>query len=310
MVLLLFILNSLQYFVSLKLESKNKNQFRILMIHTIKNIVFFLFINLLYCACAKEQKQHTAHTNDLALQEQTSLPQSLINPDGKTILTRFHTPENYTRIPLETTHFGTYLRNLPLKTFNSTVTYFDGREKYNNNVYISVIDMEIGTRDLQQCADAVMRLRGEYLFAQKRLDDIHFNFLSDGKPRYFKTYANGDHSYKKFRKYMNYIFAYANTASLKKELVKVSQINDIKVGDVFIQQGNPFGHAVIVVDVAKNEHDEKIFMLAQSYMPAQETQILVNQQNSMLSPWYNAKEGTIHTPEWTFESSDLRRFKE
>jgi len=300
----------LQYFVSLILESKNKNQFRILMIHSIKNIAFFLFISLIYLACAKEQKQQTAQTNELAFQEETLLPESLINPEGKTIQERFNTPKNYTRISLETTHFGTYLRNLPLKTFNSTVKYFDGREKYNNNVYISVIDMEIGTRDLQQCADAVMRLRGEYLFAQNRLDDIHFNFLSDGKPRYFKNYANGDHSYKKFRKYMNYIFAYANTASLRKELVKVTDIKDIQVGDVFIQQGNPFGHAVIVVDVAKNERNEKIFMLAQSYMPAQETQILVNQENVQLSPWYNVKEGTIHTPEWTFESSDLRRFKE
>jgi hypothetical protein len=283
---------------------------RNLNIHSIKNIAFLFFISLIYLACAKEQKQETSQTNKLALQEETIVRENLINPEGKTIQERFNTPKNYTRIPLEATHFGTYLRNLPLKTFNSTVKYFDGREKYNNNVYISVVDMEIGTRDLQQCADAVMRLRGEYLFAQKRLNDIHFNFLSDGKPRYFKKYANGDHSYKKFRKYMNYIFAYANTASLRKELSKVTDIQDIQVGDVFIQQGNPFGHAVIVVDVAKNEQNEKIFMLAQSYMPAQETQILVNPQNSKLSPWYKAKKGTLHTPEWTFESTDLRRFKE
>ncbi|WP_228054908.1 DUF4846 domain-containing protein [Kordia antarctica] len=244
------------------------------------------------------------------MQEETNVQESLIHPEEKTIETRFNTPKNYTRIPLEATHFGTYLRNLPLKSFNSPVKYFDGREKPNNNVYISVVDMEIGTRDLQQCADAVMRLRGEFLFEQKRLNDIHFNFLSDGKPRYFKKYANGDHSYKKFRKYMNYIFAYANTASLRLELTRVVDIKDIQVGDVFIQKGNPFGHAIIVVDVAKNEQGEKIFMLAQSYMPAQETQILVNRQNSQLSPWYKAEKGELHTPEWTFESSDLRRFKE
>lgn len=89
----------------------------------------------------------------------------------------------------------------------------------------------------------------------QRLDEIHFNFLSDGKPRYFKQYANGDHSYKKFRKYKNYIFAYANTASLRRELTKVSDIKNIQVGVVFIQQGNPFGHAIFVIDVAKNEHN-------------------------------------------------------
>ncbi|QHI34941.1 hypothetical protein IMCC3317_02860 [Kordia antarctica] len=279
-------------------------------IYSVKNTIFLFVFSLIFLACAKEQKRTPIQTNELALQEETNVQESLIHPEEKTIETRFNTPKNYTRIPLEATHFGTYLRNLPLKSFNSPVKYFDGREKPNNNVYISVVDMEIGTRDLQQCADAVMRLRGEFLFEQKRLNDIHFNFLSDGKPRYFKKYANGDHSYKKFRKYMNYIFAYANTASLRLELTRVVDIKDIQVGDVFIQKGNPFGHAIIVVDVAKNEQGEKIFMLAQSYMPAQETQILVNRQNSQLSPWYKAEKGELHTPEWTFESSDLRRFKE
>lgn len=283
---------------------------RNLTIFSAKNTVFLLFVSLIFLACAEEKKQATTTGKEIALQQETDTEGDLINPDGKTIQERFNTPKNYSRIPLEATHFGSYLRNLPLKTFNSPVKYFDGREKYNNNVYISVVDMEIGTRDLQQCADAVMRLRGEFLFEQKRLQDIHFNFLSDGKPRYFKKYAKGDHSYKKFRRYMNYIFAYANTASLRKELAKVSNIKDIQVGDVFIQQGNPFGHAVIVVDVAKNTQGEKIFMIAQSYMPAQETQILVNQNNKKISPWYTAKKGTLLTPEWTFESSDLRRFKD
>ena len=62
--------------------------------------------------------------------------------------------------------------------------------------------------------------------------------------------------------------------------------------------------------VAKNEQGEKIFMIAQNYMPAQETQILVNQKNKQLSPWYKAEKGEIRTPEWLFHDSDLRRFKE
>lgn len=277
--------------------------------NSLKNILYALLFSLFIFACAEEKKQAVVIGKEVAETKEDTIERSLINPEGKTIQERFNTPKNYTRVALQKTDFGSYLRKLPLKPINSKVKYFDGREKYNNNVYVSVVDMEIGTRDLQQCADAVMRLRGEYLFEQKRLQDIHFNFVSDGKPRYFKKYAKGDHSYKKFRRYMNYIFAYANTASLRKELAKVSNIQDMQVGDVFIQQGNPFGHAVIVVDVAKNSQGEKIFMIAQSYMPAQETQILVNNQNAILSPWYTAKEGTLHTPEWTFDSSDLRRFK-
>jgi hypothetical protein len=50
-------------------------------------------------------------------------------------------------------------------------------------------------------------------------------------------------------------------------------------------------------------------MLAQSYMPAQETQILINPNDSTNSPWYSFNESTdIITPEWNFTINDLRRF--
>ncbi len=52
-----------------------------------------------------------------------------------------------------------------------------------------------------------------------------------------------------------------------------------------------------------------MMLLAQSYMPAQELQILKNPNNTSLSPWYNIDFGTtLETPEWTFSSSQLRRF--
>jgi hypothetical protein len=44
-------------------------------------------------------------------------------------------------------------------------------------------------------------------------------------------------------------------------------------------------------------------------MPAQEIQILKNPNNSSLSPWYAVDFGTsLQTPEWTFSSSQLKRF--
>jgi hypothetical protein len=107
---------------------------------------------------------------------------------------------------------------------------------------------------------------------------------------------------------MELIFNYAGTLSLSKELNSVD-INNLQIGDVFIQGGRP-GHAVIVVDVSINkETNEKLFLLAQSYMPAQETQILKNPNNPVISPWYNADfNGELNLPEWTFRSSDLKRF--
>ncbi len=83
----------------------------------------------------------------------------------------------------------------------------------------------------------------------------------------------------------------------------------MEIGHVFIQKGNPYGHAVIVVDMAQNSKGKKIYLLAQSYMPAQETQILANPNDSDLSPWYNLDYETIITPEWIFYPTDLKHFK-
>ncbi len=76
--------------------------------------------------------------------------------------------------------------------------------------------------------------------------------------------------------------------------------------------GNP-GHAVVVLDVAKNnDNGETVFMVAQSYMPAQEIQVLKNFNNPNISPWYNLNEvdDKFYTPEWTFSKDELMRFEE
>ena len=239
---------------------------------------------------------------------QTHPASEIINTDGYTISERFHPPAGYQRTESFPGSFAAYLRNLKLKPYGEKVRYHDGTPKLKRNVYLSVIDMDIGERDLQQCADAVMRLRAEYLFHQGRFDEIHFNFVSDGRPRYFRDFAGGDLSYSSFRKYMDYIFSYANTRSLHGEMIRVEDLTNMQIGDVFIQKGNPFGHAVIIVDMAADREGNILFMLAQSYMPAQDIQILVNQQNGHISPWYEIPPGELVTPEWTFLPGDLRRF--
>jgi hypothetical protein len=48
-------------------------------------------------------------------------------------------------------------------------------------------------------------------------------------------------------------------------------------------------------------------MLAQSYMPAQDIQILKNPNDSDISPWYSANfVDKLLTPEWTFDTGDLK----
>ena len=234
----------------------------------------------------------------------------IINIAENTITERYIIPDGFTRRESNNSSFASYLLSLALKDFDQPVRYFDGRIKANHSVYCGVIDMDIDSVDLQQCADAVMRFRAEYLYKHQRFDEIKFNFLSDGKARYYEDYAKGDYSYSKFRKYLKYIFSYANTASLHDELRAVSNPMDIQAGDVFIQKGRPYGHAVIVLDVVESRDlQEKQFLLAQSYMPAQETQILLNPSSDQPSPWYSTKSPSVQTPEWSFEWKDLRRFE-
>ena len=261
-----------------------------------------LFV-LIYCISTAGE----GHKGGVSVQDQ----QTIIDTAGRTIFKRFDPPPGFSRTVIDTSSFGFYLRHLKLKPFGTKVKYYNGQPKNKSNVYISVIDMDIGNKDLQQCADAVMRLRSEYLYARKRYQDIHFNFVSDGQPRYYEEYNEGDHSYGKFRKYLDYVFSYANTWSLSHELIKLEDIKEMQIGDVFIKTGNPYGHAVIVIDMAKNPATgEKVYMLAQSYMPAQDIQVLVNRNNSKISPWYLLGEGLIETPEWTFDPEDLKRFED
>lgn len=253
------------------------------------------------------------------------VPQQGETTEGATIATRFQPPHGYVRKEVPANSFATYLRNLPLKPADAQVHLYDGSLKSRQSVHAAVVDMDTGDRDLQQCADAVMRLRAEHLFAQKQYAQLHFNFTNGFNAEYAKWrqgqrvkiegnrttwYATSSisTSYESFRKYLDLVFMYAGTLSLSKEL-KPKQLKNLEIGDVFIQGGSP-GHAVIVVDVAvKESTGEKVFMLAQSYMPAQEIHVLKNPNDSAMSPWYSADFGEkLNTPEWTFRQDMLSSF--
>ncbi len=248
-----------------------------------------------------------------------------INPAGKTISTRFTPPEGFNRVKVNESSFAYYLRNLPLKEHGARVKYFDGREKSNFQIYDAAVNLPIGTKDLHQCADAIMHVRARYLYEQKRKNEIQFTFTNGFVASYAKwmegnrIIVNGNNvQWKKttspadteqvFWKYLETVFTYAGTLSLSKEL-KPKEITNLQIGDVWIQGGSP-GHAVLVVDMVQRKSDgKKLFLLAQSYMPAQEIHILKNPLVSNLSPWYESDfPQTLQTPEWTFKKDDLKGF--
>jgi hypothetical protein len=199
----------------------------------------------------------------------------------QSILNRIQAPEGFVRIPSSDGSFGQWLRRIPLLPGRPDVKLFNGSLKGNQDAHHAVINMDVGSKDLQQCADAVMRLRAEYLYAQGKDDLITFNFTSGHACPFSKwkqglrpkingnsvTWQGGGttgRSYANFKSYLQMVFNYAGTASLAKELKKVEDPSKIEIGQVFIRGGFP-GHAVIVMDVAeKAGTGERMFLLAQS----------------------------------------------
>lgn len=240
---------------------------------------------------------------------------------------RIAPPEGFIRKPFPKGSFGEWLRGIPLKPGKPDVMLFNGQPKENQDAQFAVVDIDVGKRDLQQCADAVMRLRAEYLFSQGQHDAIHFNFTSGANCPWSKwkeglrpTIAGSginwvkkmapSETHENFRSYMDMIFTYAGTASLEKELTRIGTLKELQVGDVLIQGGFP-GHAILVMDVVENpDNGNRKFMLAQSYMPAQDVHILLNPEDRNGGPWYDAEAtGPVETPEWPFLQQDLRRFQ-
>ena len=245
---------------------------------------------------------------------------------GQSLKQRIAVPGGYRRITVTQGSFADWLRHLPFKNVHSPVRLYDGSLKSNQEAHHAVADMDVGSGNLQQCADAIIRLRAEYLYSRGELSRIRFCF-SSGHPAEFSRWMAGyrprirgnsvtwirsaavDSGYENFRKYLETVFAYAGSYSLNRELNRVAGREEMRIGDVFIQGGFP-GHAVLVLDMAVDGRSgRKIFLLGQSFMPAQDFHVLKNPGDSELSPWYDLEFGPVlETPEWQFRETDLRRF--
>jgi hypothetical protein len=235
---------------------------------------------------------------------------------------RFPPPAGFERREAAAPAFGTWLRRLPLLPRGERVRFHDGRVKPDQSGVAAVIDIDVGTADLQQCADAVIRLRAEYLRATGRGADLAFRFTSGDRYAYAdwlggrRPVVRGNRlawasvgatadTYAGFRRWLDIVFTYAGTVSLQRELAAVRDPADLEPGDLLIQPGTP-GHAVLALDVVVAAGGERRALLAQSFMPAQSIHVLNNPAGGV---WYRiAGEYRIVTPEWTFSPADLRRF--
>ncbi len=234
-------------------------------------------------------------------------------------------PEGYTRLAINDSSFGSWLRLLRLKK-DKTVYLYNGQPKRNQQAQYAVIDIPVGNKDLQQCADAIMRLRAEFLLWKNDIAAIRFK-AGDGtwlcfadwlKGTRYRVSANriipvqtgiaGADTRKSLEAYLEFVFSYCGTYTLQQMMIRVRDTGDLRPGDAFVKAGSP-GHAMIVVDAAIDAKGNRQFLLAQSYMPAQDIHIVHNPAGRDGSPWYEAGNlSELITPEWTFYGAPLYRW--
>ncbi len=238
-----------------------------------------------------------------------------------TLPQRFPAPVGYKRIRHEPNSFAAFLRDLPLAPADTPVTSYKGRVivPVGDPRVAGVVALDIGKADLQQCADAVMRLHGEWQWSQ---GGRNMSYRAAAGPSIsYHRYARGDRlvakgaslswrtggqpssDYAGFRRYVDSVFAWANTVSLEKQAKPVSH-DELAPGDFFILPGNP-GHTVLILDVA-TKGEKKLALLGQSFMPAQSFQILRPREGEV---WFELDpDSDVDTPFWRpFPWTSLRR---
>ena len=293
-------------------------------------IIWMIGMTLINIGCASDSNhfKNSESSNNSEEHRLNAVSSDLnTNPDGSEIKSRIQPPEGFNWVEEEEGSMGQFLQNLKLKPSGSPILDYKGSPIANQSEHAAVLDIDVGNKDLQQCADAVIRLRAEYLWHHNRHSEIAFHFTSGDLCRWedyrdgvrpsitgnhvqFSKTATRDGSYANFRKYLNLVFTYAGTISLDKETRRIGTDETLATGDILITPGGP-GHVVIIVGHAKNDQGKNIYLLAESFMPAQSIHIITNPYNSSISPWYELKLTTdpVTTARYSFTTGNFRRFK-
>ena len=204
------------------------------------------------------------------------------NPGNRKTIGDISVPRGFERIEVASGSFGEFIRSFPLKKRGSHMTYYNEKLAFGQYFGYAVLDLPM-LSDIEQCADAVMRMRAEYLWSNGQYGSIHFHSVSGKDQKY-----SGNADRKAFEKYMRGVFDNSNTASLRRDM-KPKAVESIAPGDVFVYESpgtGYYGHAVLVVDVAINKKTgQKAIMLAQSSTPALTMHIIRDFLHPILSPW-------------------------
>jgi hypothetical protein len=239
---------------------------------------------------------------------------------------RFAPPPGFERVDISPGSFGAWLRGLPLAAEGLPVLTYRGDVLLppDHENIAAVVALDIGTADLQQCADSVIRLHAEWRWSQGARDMTYRAAsgammplarwmrgerpVEEGNAIRWKPLGRpdppeGDH--RSFRKYLDSVFTWANTGALALYAKKIG-VGDARPGDFVVLPGSP-GHAVLVLDMAVSPEGKRAALLGQGFMPAQSFQVLRPGRGRV---WFELDAGSpgLKTPFWpTFPWDSLRR---
>jgi len=224
----------------------------------------------------------------------------------------FAPPPGFHRVDVAGGSFGAWLRRLPLRAPGSPVRAFDGSVVHagDDARVAAVAELDVGTRDLQQCADSIIRLDAEWRFAANHRAQIAYpighgsrlawtRWAAGERPRIsdhdrvtWRRGARADDSHAALRAFLDVVFGWAGTATLEDGTKRVPRAQ-LRAGDFFVLGGHP-GHAVLVLDVVEDDAGHRRALLGQGYMPAQDFHVLAHGGD----PWFSLDGDTVDTPFW------------
>ncbi len=247
-------------------------------------------------------------------------------PDTTPLEAAFPTPQGLTRLPAPQGSWAAWLRRLPVRRDRADVRSFRGDTL--RAPAAAVILLDVGDRDVQQCADTAIRLHAEYLWHAGHADAAAYHFTS-GDRSAWKDWRQGErfaltgnkvrrnrtgsraNNHSAYRAWLQHTFRYAGTQSLRLDSDPVPPGQPLLPGDFFVTPGAP-GHAVILLDVAQDDQGRRWGLVGQGFMPAQDLHVVTRAgaRDKAWLPLPDDAEDALDTPSWApFPRTTARRFK-
>jgi len=192
---------------------------------------------------------------------------------------------DYHRIRAEPGSFAAWLRQLPLKKCNLPVLDYRGRifKTTGDSVVGFIVDLDIKGRRLEQCMDILVRLYADYLWQSRQVADLVLplpggyrlawaDWRKGFRPSFkgievqLNLSTKADSSETSFRRFLNTVFAESHTQQFYYAYKPIAP-EKVAIGDFIVKKGTK-GHAVIVADMAVNQHGDLIALVGNGDTPA------------------------------------------